>query len=162
MRTDRCCCWAAQSQATCSHHVVTHASVRASGPLLIIKTQTSLTTAMYLDNVTCLLCRSSCCVLHGAGARVGCADSQEHKTAAAGLAALAWSVNFVVPFADDFLAIRALFAVSPIRSIMPPTVEARAGARSNSLNLRLLLPAFSTSTLPNPCNVMMPDSKSKS
>lgn len=32
---------------------------------------------------------------------------------------LAWSLNLVVPFASDFLAINSLLVVSPIRSIMP-------------------------------------------
>jgi hypothetical protein len=34
-------------------------------------------------------------------------------------------------------------------------VEASAGARSNSLNFRELLPAFNTSTLPKPLNAML-------
>jgi hypothetical protein len=55
------------------------------------------------------------------------------------------------------LAISALLATSPMRSIMPPThvVSAPPGARSNSLNLSELLPAFSTSTRPRPCSTPM-------
>jgi hypothetical protein len=45
-------------------------------------------------------------------------------------------------------------------SCSPPTVEASAGARSNSLNFKELLPAFNTSTLPRPCNaILLPSSK---
>lgn len=83
--------------------------------------------------------------------------AQQQKTEGCRLlpCTLAWSLNLVVPSWAVFLAISALLAVSPMRSIMPPTLEASVGARSNSLNLRLLLPVLSTSTLPRPCKAMV-------